>query len=173
MVVRQVVVPFAEQHQRHVVGAVAQVLRLQLDGAEDEAVDHPGPESLAHQQFLLAQSARVVEEHDVVVLGRGVDDGGGEFGEVGVAEFGQGERDDAGAPFAQVPGGEVGLVAECVDGSLDALAHGGGDVLVVVHHVGDGLDGDPRVRGDVLEADRHGNPFVSGPARSAGADAVP
>ncbi len=107
----------------------------------------------------------VVEQHDVVVLGGRVDDGGGQLGEVRVAELGQRERDDARTALPQVPCGEVGLVAQRVDGPLDPLAHGRCDVLVVVHHVRDGLDGDPRVRGDVLEADPHGNPFVSGPAR--------
>ncbi len=170
VVVRQVVVPFAEQDQRHVVRAVAQVLGLQLDGAEDESVDDPGPEALAHQELLLARTARVVEQHDVVVPRRRVDDRGGQFGEVRVPELRQRQGDDARTPLPQVPGGEVGLVAERVDGPLDTLAHGRGDVLVVVHHVGDGLDADPRVRGDVLEADPHGNPFVSGPTRVAGAE---
>ncbi|MGX1274389.1 hypothetical protein RKD18_007583 [Streptomyces phaeoluteigriseus] len=159
VVVRQVVVPFAEQHQRDLLRPVAQVVELQLDGAEDETVDDPGPEALTDEDLLFAAAARVVQQHDEIVSGGGVDDGGRQFREVGVAEFGQCEGDDAGAPFTQMPGGQVGPVAEHVDGPLDPLAHGRCDVLVVVHHVGDGLDGDPRVRGNVLEADPHGNPF--------------
>ncbi|GAA3309750.1 hypothetical protein GCM10020295_75230 [Streptomyces cinereospinus] len=173
VVVRQVVLAFAQQHQRHLLRAVVQVLGLQLDRAQDEPVDDTGPETLADQHLLFPAAAGVVQQHDVVLRGRRVDHGGGQFGEVRVAEFGQGQRDDAGAPLAQVPGGQVGPVAERVDGPLHALAHGRGDVLVVVHHVGDGLDGDPRVRGDVLEADPHGIPFRSGPTRVVGAGPVP
>ncbi|CAM5253578.1 hypothetical protein SALBM135S_07309 [Streptomyces alboniger] len=155
VVVRQVVLALAEQDERHVVVAPAQIVLGQFQGAEDQAVDHPGPEPLADQDLLLPLTAGVVEQHGDVVLGRRVDHRAGQLGEVGVAEFGDGERDDAGAPFPQVTGGQVGPVTQLVDGLLHTCPHRRGDVLVLVHHVRDGLDRDARVFRDVLETHPH------------------
>ncbi len=158
VVVRGLVLALPEQHQRRGLGARHQVLGLQMDRTEDEAVDHMGPESLADQEFLLPQSAGVVDQHGVVVPGCRVDDLSGQLREVGVAELGDGEGDDARTALAQMACGEVRPVAELVDGLLHLGPHLRCDVLIVVHHVRHGLDGHARPLRNVLEADAHGTP---------------
>lgn len=159
VVVRCFVLALAEQDQWRGLGARHEVLGLQVDGAEDESVDHMGAEALADQELLLPESGGVVDQDGVVVAGGRVDDGSGEFREVRVAEFGDGEGDDAGAALAQMAGGEVRPVAELVDRLLHLGAHRGCDVLIVVHHVRHGLDGHARPLCNVLEADAHGTPW--------------
>ncbi|GFH77243.1 hypothetical protein Sgou_19130 [Streptomyces gougerotii] len=82
VVVGRLVLALAEQDEGGGAGAAGEVLGLQVDGAEDQAVDDLRPEALADQEFVLAQPRGVVDEHGVVVAGGGVDDGAGQFGEV-------------------------------------------------------------------------------------------
>ena len=92
--------------------------------------------------------------------GRGVDDGGGHLGEVGVADPGHGQPDEAAAPGAQRPGGDVGQVAQRLDRRLHLGAHRPAHRRVAVHDVGDGLDRDAGVVGDVPQSHRHASPPV-------------
>lgn len=123
VVVRGLVLALPQQDQGRGLAARHEVLGLQVDRAEDDAVDHMRAEPLADQELVLAQAGGVIDQHGVVVPGRRVDDRAGQFGEVRVAELGYGQGDDAGAPLAQMARGEIGPVAEFVDGPLHLGPH--------------------------------------------------
>ena len=104
--------------------------------------------------------ARLLDEHGDAAAGRGVDDGGGHLGEVGVADPRDGQPDQAAAPGAQRPGGDVGDVAQRLDRRLHLRAHRPAHRRVAVHDVGDGLDRDAGVVGDVPQSHGHASPPV-------------
>ena len=74
-------------------------------------------------------------------------------GEGVVDEIGGDAAQRAGAPGGQAAGDGVGLIAELVDGGLDARAGLTGDVVPVVDDAGDRLPGDTGHVGDVVDGD--------------------
>jgi hypothetical protein len=138
VVERPVVNVLAEQHYRRGVHVPAQVGPAQAQGAEDQAVEQLTPIAAVQQLPLTARVAVGLLDHDRVGVPPGLgDDQPGQLRKVRRGQLGHGQPDHPGAAPPQVARGLVGLVAELVDGALDAFAQLVGDQRELVDDVRD------------------------------------
>jgi hypothetical protein len=137
----------AEQHHRH--ARARDVVGGHRLRADDRAVDHVRPEVGDDLALAGPVALGLLDEHAPVVLGGGRDDPARQLAEVGDRQLGDDERDEAGAPAAQVAGADVGPVPGGVESVLDAAAVLRLHEVVPVDHVRDGLDGHPGQHRDI------------------------
>ena len=102
----------AEEHDGQAEPRRGEVLPLQRERVEDGPVDQGRLEPAGQRLLPLLLAAGVVEEQHVAAASGRHRRVLREFGEVGDAEIGHLQRDDADLRVAQVTGGEVGAVAE-------------------------------------------------------------
>ena len=137
---------------------------------QDDRGRHPVPGQAVQSREHRPRGVVLGGGHDelVALLARRVGDGG-EGGGRAVAELGH-EQDPHGptAPGRQRPCGEVGAVAQALDGVIDACARLGAHRGVVVQHTGDRLLGDTRLTSHIAHHHRAHQHVTSpaGPARA-------
>ena len=141
----------AQEHQGRAVRDRGEVIRVEDERGEDDAVD-PVPR-IAFRGLTLVRRppAGLVDQHGVAAHRPRGDDLVRQGPEVRLVHPRHRQGQDVAAPAPQLSSGQRRPIVQLGNGRPDALPSLVGDVRPLVHHVGDGLEGDAGQCGDVLE----------------------
>jgi hypothetical protein len=127
-------------------------------GHHDETVDVTIVEAIEAGDLAMLVAARRGHEDGVAVTLGLFLDRRSQFGEEGLADFGDDEADGFGLAGREALGEEVGAVVEALDRGIDPRRGGGRKLDAIVEIARDRGGRDPRVLCDVVNGDGHGTP---------------
>ena len=141
----------AQEHQWRAVRDRGEVIRVEDERGEDDAVDPVPRIAFRGLPLVRRPPAGLVDQHGVAAHRPRGDDLVRQGPEVRLVHPRHRQGQDVAAPAPQLSSGQRRSIVQLGNGRPDALPSLVGDVRPLVHHVGDGLEGDAGQCGDVLE----------------------